>query len=69
MNRQKATEVIKDYLTSYVETLTDHSAKGNRKAYVCPICGSGTVGEWILADNLSNPHEPEYLLRRFNWHK
>lgn len=42
MNRQEATEVIKDYLTSYVESITDHSAKGNRKAYVCPICGSGT---------------------------
>lgn len=42
MDRQEATEVIKDYLTSYVETLTDHSAKGNRKAYVCPLCGSGT---------------------------
>lgn len=42
MNRQEATEVAKEYLISYVETLTDHSAKGNRKAYVCPICGSGT---------------------------
>jgi replicative DNA helicase len=42
MNRQEATEVIKDYLTSYVESITDHSAKGNRKAYVCPLCGSGS---------------------------
>lgn len=42
MNRQEATEVIKDYLTSYVENITEHSAKGNRKAYVCPLCGSGT---------------------------
>lgn len=42
MNRQEATEVAKEYLVSYVETLTDHSAKGNRKAYVCPLCGSGT---------------------------
>lgn len=41
MNRQEATEVAKDYLTSYVETLTEHSPKGNRKAYVCPLCGSG----------------------------
>lgn len=42
MNRQEATEVIKDYLTSYVENITEHSAKGNKKAYVCPLCGSGT---------------------------
>ncbi|MCE2153922.1 toprim domain-containing protein, partial [Streptococcus thermophilus] len=42
MNRQEATEIAKEYLVSYVETLTDHSAKGNRKAYVCPLCGSGT---------------------------
>ena len=42
MNRQEATEIAKEYLVSYVETLTEHSAKGNRKAYVCPICGSGT---------------------------
>ena len=42
MDRQEATEVIKDYLTSYVETLSEHSAKGNKKAYVCPLCGSGT---------------------------
>ena len=41
MNRQEATEVAKEYLVSYVETLTEHSAKGNRKAYVCPLCGSG----------------------------
>lgn len=41
MNRQEATEAIKERLTEYVETLTDHSAKGNRKAYVCPLCGSG----------------------------
>lgn len=42
MNKQEATEAIKEHLTSYVETLTDHSTKGNRKAYVCPLCGSGT---------------------------
>lgn len=42
MNRQEATEVAKEYLVSYVETLTDHSTKGSRKAYVCPLCGSGT---------------------------
>lgn len=42
MNRQEATEVAKEYLESYVERITEHSAKGNRKAYVCPICGSGT---------------------------
>ena len=41
MNRQEATEITKEYLVSYVETLTEHSAKGNRKAYVCPLCGSG----------------------------
>lgn len=42
MNRQEATEVAKEYLESYVESITEHSAKGNRKAYVCPLCGSGT---------------------------
>ena len=42
VNRQEATEVAKEYLESYVENITEHSAKGNRKAYVCPICGSGT---------------------------
>ena len=42
MNRQTATEAVKERLTEYVESITDHSAKGNRKAYVCPICGSGT---------------------------
>lgn len=42
MNRQEATEVAKEYLESYVESITDHSRKGNRKAYVCPLCGSGT---------------------------
>ena len=42
MNRQEAAEVAKEYLESYVENITEHSAKGNRKAYVCPICGSGT---------------------------
>lgn len=42
MNRQEATEVAKEYLVSYVESITEHSTKGNRRAYVCPICGSGT---------------------------
>ena len=42
MDRQTATEAVKERLTEYVESITDHSAKGNRKAYVCPICGSGT---------------------------
>ena len=42
MNRQEATEVAKEYLESYVESITDHSSKGNKRAYVCPICGSGT---------------------------
>ena len=42
MDRQTATEVVKERLTEYVESITDHSAKGNRKAYVCPLCGSGT---------------------------
>jgi len=42
VNRQEATEVAKEYLESYVESITDHSRKGNKKAYVCPICGSGT---------------------------
>ena len=42
MDRQTATEALKERLTEYVESITDHSAKGNRKAYVCPLCGSGT---------------------------
>lgn len=42
MDRQEATEVAKEYLESYVESITEHSSRGNRKAYVCPICGSGT---------------------------
>ena len=42
MNRQEATEAVKERLTEYVESITDHSRKGNKKAYVCPICGSGT---------------------------
>ena len=42
MNRQEATEVAKEYLVSYVESITEHSTKGNRRAYVCPLCGSGT---------------------------
>lgn len=42
MDRQEATEVAKEYLVSYVESITDHSRKGNKKAYVCPLCGSGT---------------------------
>lgn len=42
MNRQEATEAVKERLTEYVESITDHSAKGNREAYVCPLCGSGT---------------------------
>lgn len=42
MDYQTATEAVKERLTEYVESLTDHSSKGNRKAYICPICGSGT---------------------------
>lgn len=42
MNRQTATEAVKERLTEYVESITDHSRKGNKKAYVCPLCGSGT---------------------------
>ena len=42
MDRQTATEALKERLTEYVENITEHSAKGNRKAYICPLCGSGT---------------------------
>ena len=42
MDRQTATEAVKERLTEYVESITDHSSKGNKRAYVCPICGSGT---------------------------
>ncbi|MGT2735554.1 DnaB-like helicase C-terminal domain-containing protein [Streptococcus orisratti] len=33
---------IKNQLTNYVKGLTEHSIKGNRKGYICPLCGSGT---------------------------
>ena len=42
MDRQTATEAIKERLTDYVEGITEHSKKGNKKAFVCPLCGSGT---------------------------
>ena len=42
MDRQTATEAVKERLTEYVESITDHSRKGNKKAYICPLCGSGT---------------------------
>ena len=42
MDRQTATEALKERLTEYVESITDHSRKGNKKAYICPLCGSGT---------------------------
>ncbi len=42
MDRQTATEAVKERLTEYVESITDHSRKGNKKAYVCPLCDSGT---------------------------
>ena len=58
MDRQTATEAIKERLTDYVENITDHSKKGNRRAYICPICGSGTgrskTGAFTIApDGLS----------------
>ncbi len=42
MDRQTATEAVKERLTEYVESITDHSRKGNKKAYICPLCSSGT---------------------------
>lgn len=42
MDRQTATEAIKEHLTDYVEGITERSKKGNKKAFVCPLCGSGT---------------------------
>ncbi|HFI0161733.1 TPA: DnaB-like helicase C-terminal domain-containing protein [Streptococcus suis] len=42
MDRHTATEAVKERLTEYVESITNHSSKGNKKAYVCPLCGSGT---------------------------
>ena len=32
---------IKQHLTEYVDSITEHTKKGNRKAYNCPICNSG----------------------------
>ena len=42
MNKQEVTEAVKTRLTEYVESITDHSRKGNKKAYICPLCSSGT---------------------------
>ena len=42
MNKQEVTEAVKERLTEYVESITDHSRKGNKKAYICPLCSSGT---------------------------
>lgn len=42
MDRQTATEAIKERLIDYVEGITERSKKGNKKAFVCPLCGSGT---------------------------
>ena len=42
MNNQEVTEAVKERLTEYVESITDHSRKGNKKAYICPLCSSGT---------------------------
>lgn len=41
MNDQ-AKQQARLYLTDYVESITDHSQKGNKKGYICPLCFSGT---------------------------
>lgn len=35
---------IKGHLIEYTESITRRSPKGNKKAYICPFCGSGTGG-------------------------
>ena len=42
MAKQEVTEAVKERLAEYVESITDHSRKGNKKAYICPLCSSGT---------------------------
>ena len=42
METQTTIEAIKERLTDYVESITYHSPKGSRKAYICPLCDSGT---------------------------
>ncbi|HFI0161253.1 TPA: DnaB-like helicase C-terminal domain-containing protein [Streptococcus suis] len=34
-------EQIKSHLRAYVDEITVHSKKGDRKSYICPLCGSG----------------------------
>ncbi|HFI0304905.1 TPA: DnaB-like helicase C-terminal domain-containing protein [Streptococcus suis] len=34
---------IKSQLGDYVNGLTEHSTKGDRSSYICPLCGSGTM--------------------------
>lgn len=48
---------IREYLTEYVDTITEHSRKGNRKAYNCPICHSGYGRNGTGAFNI-NPKKP-----------
>lgn len=44
---------IKDYLTEYVESITDHTTKGNKKAYNCPLCDSGRGANGTGAFNIN----------------
>lgn len=47
---------IKERLTEYVESITEHTTKGNKKAYNCPICHSGKGENGTGAFNI-NPKD------------
>lgn len=47
---------IKERLTEYVERITEHTTKGNKKAYNCPICHSGKGENGTGAFNI-NPKD------------
>lgn len=46
---------IRNELVNYVDKVTEHSIKGNRKGYICPLCRSGTgknkTGAFSIMEN------------------
>lgn len=48
---------IKNRLEEYVESILHHSVKGNRHAYICPLCDSGTGANQTGAFTI-NKHDP-----------
>ncbi len=55
MDRSEARDQLKENLTGYVESITQHSKGVNM--YVCPLCGSGTggngTGAFSIKDGIS----------------